>query len=291
MRLRFVAMPFLLLVPLLFSASQLSAQYLPNLGGDGISVYGTGEVLGRPNVVELDLQVSGKAELTGDALVKYRDAKKRLLEALDKVKVDGMSLDERGVTIAIGNTLEQQQRLNNGMPQVPGKPQVDVSSAVRVKLKGVRDVPAEELIKTVGKLLDTASDSGVTIGPNQAELLRAMRFGQQTPNNAPVRFVVADLAELREKAYEKAVADARSRAQRLAKLHHVKLGSAVLIQEVQVSGDQPAAIAYQGNQLGTPEYDGDEPRMTSGSLTGVSVQVKLLVRFAIEAAGPATAQQ
>ena len=291
MRLRFAAKQLLLLVLWLSSAASLHAQFVPNLGGEGISVYGTGEVPGRPNVVEVDLQVSGKAELTGDALVKYRDAKKRLLEALDKVKVDGMSLDERGVSITVGSTLEQQQRINNGMPQVPGKPQVDVSSAVRVKLKNVRELPAEDLIKTVGKLLDAAADSGVVIGPNQAELLRAMRYGQQPSNSVPVRFIVADLSELREKAYEKAVADARSRAQRLAKLHHVKLGSAVLIQEVQVAGDLPAAVAYQNNQATPAEYDGDEPRMTSANLSGVSVQVKLLVRFAIEAAGPATAQQ
>ncbi len=291
MRPRFAATQLLLSVLLFSSATALRAQFVPTLGGEGISVYGTGEVPGRPNVVEVDLQVSGQAELTGDALVKYRDAKKRLLESLEKVKVDGMSLDERGVSITVGNTLEQQQRINNGMPQAPGKPQVDVSSAVRVKLKGVRELPPEELIKTVGKLLDAAADSGVVIGPNQAELLRAMRYGQQPSNSAPVRFIVADLSELREKAYEKAVTDARSRAQRLAKLHHVKLGSAVLIQEVQVAGDLPAAVTYQNNQATPTEYDGDEPRMISANLSGVSVQVKLLVRFAIEAAGPATAQQ
>ncbi len=53
-----------------------------------------------------------------------------------------------------------------------------------------------------------------------------------------MRFVLADLSALREKAYEKAVADAHNRATRLAKLHHVKLGSALSIQEILVGGDQ-----------------------------------------------------
>ena len=65
-----------------------------NAAGEGIAVYGTGELTARPNMVEIDLHVSGKAELTGDALVKYRDAKKRLLEALDKLKLPGLSTDE-----------------------------------------------------------------------------------------------------------------------------------------------------------------------------------------------------
>ena len=58
--------------------------YMPGARStDGIAVYGTGELSARPNMVEIDLHVSGKAELTGDALVKYRDSKKRVLEALE----------------------------------------------------------------------------------------------------------------------------------------------------------------------------------------------------------------
>ncbi len=34
---------------------------------DGISVFGSGETMTQPNLVEIDLFVSGKAELTGDA--------------------------------------------------------------------------------------------------------------------------------------------------------------------------------------------------------------------------------
>ena len=55
-----------------------------------------------------------------------------------------------------------------------------------------------------------------------------------------MRFIVADLDELREKAYENAVADARARATRLAKLNHVRLGSALSVQEIQVAGDAPS---------------------------------------------------
>ncbi len=272
--------------------------FVPGMGStDGIAVYGTGELTARPNMVEIDLHVSGKAELTGDALVKYRDAKKRALEALDKLKLNGLSTDELSLAITAGTSIEQQQRMVNGMPQVPTKTQIEVSSTLRVQLKDVRDQPAEELIKTVGKLLDVAQDAGVSVGPSPAEMMRNARYGNYTSNaSLPVQFVVTDLEALREKAYELAVADARSRASRLAKLHQVKLGPAVSVHEVAVAGDSsgPLRTSVQTPQgttttIATPHEN--EPRIASPSLTDVPVQVKLLVRFAILPADPATAQQ
>jgi uncharacterized protein YggE len=269
--------------------------FLANMGGsDGISVFGTGELLARPNWVEIDLHLAGKAELTGDALVKYRDARKRLLEALEKLKIKDLSTDDLGLTISTGAGIEQQQRMMNGMPQAIGKPQIEVSSSLRVRLKDVREIAPDELIKTVGKLLDVAQDSGVTIGPSAAEVMRNMRYGNYMMNNTvPVRFVVADLAEMREKAYEQAVADARNRAARLAKLNHVKLGSALSVQEIQVAGDSPTSNP-NGQNYGLPQPNAepnDTPRVASPTLSGIPVQVKLAVRFAIQAPDPATAQQ
>jgi uncharacterized protein YggE len=284
-------------VVLLTGARDAHAQiFPPNMGGgsDGISVYGTGELSARPNMVEIDLRVAGKAELTGDALVKYRDAKKRVLEALEKLKLKGLSSEELALTIAAGSNAEQQQRMMNGMPQVPVKTQIEVSSLLRVRLKEVRELAPEELIKTVGKLLDVAQDSGVTLGLTQNEMMYNMRLGYNNNmnNGAPVRFVVADLTEVREKAYEQAVADARSRATRLAKLNQVKLGSALSVQEVLVAGDQLGNGNHNG-QSAQPNAgdDDDEPRIASTTLSAIPVQVKLLVRFAIQPPDPATAQQ
>ena len=124
--------------------------------------------------------------------------------------------------------------------QNPGKPQVDVSSTVRVQLNDVREIPPEDLIKTVGRLLDVAQDSGVNVGPNAAEVMRAYRYGQQLQNydagavrlDRPGRAAREGLRKGRGRR-------AASRATRLAKLHQVKLGSALSIQEIVVGGDQP----------------------------------------------------
>ena len=134
----------------------------------------------------------------------------------------------------------------------------------------------------------------MTIGPSAAEVMRNMRYGNYTNNTTAVRFVVADLAAIREKAYEQAVADARIRAARLAKLNQLKLGAALSVQEIQVAGDQQASantnVPYGVNPQ-PPAEDVGEPRLTSNNLSGINVQVKLLVRFAIQSPDPATAQK
>jgi uncharacterized protein YggE len=284
----------------LLAASGAQAQVMatgPSVS-DGISVFGTGELMAQPNLVEIDLFVSGKAELTADALVKHRDARKRLLESFDKLKLSSLSSSERGLTVTAGTPLEQQQRLINGMPQTPTKTQIEVASTIRVQLKDIRGTPAEELIRLIGKLLDTAQDAGVTIGPSPAEVMRNARFGNYLLNNSAVRFIVSDLEELREKAYERAVAEARLRAVRLAQLNHVRLGSALSVQEIQVAGDAPSsnstvnAYVYYGQSQtpAGPEEIGS-PKIVSSTISGTPVQVKLLVRFAIQPDEPATVQK
>lgn len=295
MRLRLLVLSAAALGVLCLAGGEALAQVPLGLGGsDGISVYGTGELSAKPNLVEIDLHVAGRAELTGDAIVKYRDGKKRLIEALTKLNQKGLSTDELSLSISAGTTAEAQQRMMNGMPQVPVKTQIDVTSTVRVQLKDVRDIPPEELLKTVGKLLDVAQDSGVTIGISAAEMQRNMRYGNYNAANTPVRFVVTDLSAMREKAYEAAVADARTRATRLAKLNQVKLGPALSVQEVLVAGENQnvnVSVNYPGGAVvqATSNNDSDEPRISSTALAGIPVQVKLLVRFAIQSPDPATA--
>ncbi len=47
-----------------------------------------------------------------------------------------------------------------------------------------------------------------------------------------MRFVLEDFDKLQEEAYEKAIADARTRAERLARLSKVELGPIVAIREI-----------------------------------------------------------
>src|SRR5690606_26912063 len=142
-------------------------------------------------------------------------------------------------------------------------------------------------MKTIGKMLDVAQDAGAGIGPSQADMSMAYRYGRAT-GGAIVTFVITDVAELREKAYQMAVEDAKSRAQRLARLNNLKLGPAVSVQEVLVSGEsgsrptQPWEVQSSIVELKSGE-------VTSDTFSQSRFQVKLMVRFAIEAEKDKTA--
>lgn len=274
------------------AASPCLAQVVMTDGGNhtpGISVYGSGETVAKPDVVEISLRATAAAELTGDAIIKYRDTKRRTLEAFEKLKLEKLEIEELGVSLADQASAEAMQNMWRGMPATTVKAKVEISSALQLRLAGIRDLTTEQVMETVGKLLDTAKDSGASVGPTSAEMQMAWRYGQQA-NSTLVRFIVRDLNKLREEAYENAVQDARARAQRLAKLNGIKLGDVLSVQEVQVSGDDQQVVTTPWGQTMPSSKKRREPEISSEQFAEIPFRVKLLVRFAILPPDAKTAQ-
>jgi uncharacterized protein YggE len=248
----------------------------------GITVYGEGEVTARPNLVEIDLRASGSAELTADAIIKYQDSKRRTLEAFSALKMEGLKIEEGGLSIAGAMTPQQIQMIQNGMQGQSIKIPTQIGGMLRLKLSGVQDMEPLKLMETIGRLLDAAKDSGSGLGPTQQQI----NYGYDY-NNPPAlaRFVLQDFKPQCELAYKKAVADARSRAERLAELNAVSLGSVLSVQEVELPGENAAAqfLQYQYGyaQQETMEPN-TQPRIVSNQFTDIPIRVKLLVRFGIE---------
>jgi uncharacterized protein YggE len=258
----------------------------------GISVYGTGETAAKPDLVEISLRANASAELTADALVKYKDTKRRTLEAFEKLKLEKLEVEEQGVSLANQGSAEQMQMAMRGMMgSGGGKSQVQISSSLQLRLSGIKDLSAEEVLETVGTLLDAAKDAGADVGPSAAEMNMAWRYGN-LPEGTLVRFIVDDLDKLREEAYENAVADARTRAERLAKLNGIKLGHVLGVQEVQVSGDDAAQqqVYYPYGRQQNASNKPKKPHIVSETFNEVPFRVKLLVRFAITSEGEKTAK-
>lgn len=290
---KWVAFVLIASLVLLLGTSSGSAQIVSMNGGadqtPGISVYGSGETVAKPDVVEISLRATAAAELTGDAIIKYRDTKRRTLEAFDKLKLEKLEVEELGVSLADQASAEAMQNMWRGMPATTVKAKVEISSALQLRLAGIRDLSAEQVMETVGKLLDTAKDSGAAVGPTSAEMQMAWRYGQQA-NSTLVRFIVRDLNKLREEAYENAVEDARTRAQRLAKLNGIKLGGVLGVQEVQVSGDEQQLVTTPWGQTMPSSHKRKEPEISSEQFAEIPFRVKLLVRFGILPADAKTAQ-
>lgn len=274
------------------SGSPAPAQMvMPDAGHTpGIAVYGTGETIAKPDVVEISLRAIAAAELTGDAIIKYRDTKRRTLEAFEKLKLDHLQIEELGVSLSDQASAEAMQAMwRGGMQTTTAKAKVEISSALQLRLSGIREMKPEQVMEMVGKLLDTAKDSGASIGPTQAEMNMAWRYGQQA-NSTLVRFIVRDLNKLREEAYENAVEDARKRARRLAKLNGISLGDVLGVQEVQVSGDDQQVVNTPWGQTIASSKKASEPEISSEQFADIPFRVKLLVRFSILPAEAKTAR-
>lgn len=263
-----------------FSAAPAWAQYQVQQAEPGITVEGSGEQRATPDVIELNMKLVGRAELTDDAVVKHRDARKRTLEAFKALKLDNLKLDERELSLRPGNSQEMMQAAMNGMMQGGGKrTQIEISSSLRARLVDVGKIPEEELMSTIGKLLDTAQDSGAGIGPSEADISMAWRYGYRSNQGAIVKFIISDINQIREKAYEAAVQDARQRAQRLARLNGVKLGPVIAVEER--TGSAGGRVYYNPWGGGDDSDEHAETEVVADTFSGAAIKVKLQVRFAI----------
>jgi uncharacterized protein YggE len=247
-----------------------SGGHPPNI--EGFTVAGKGFVAARPDLVEVDLDVIASSELTADAIVKYRDAKRRVRDAFAALKLGNVTVDERGLLVDQKGTM-QSPYFFDYQPNTRTKTEVQLTRKLVVKAADLRKMDEEGVLQLVGRLLDVAQDAGAKVGgQNNMNPYYYYRFGGN-PASGLVRFVLEDFDKIQEQAYEMAVADARARAERLARLSKVELGPIVAIREIVVPGDKNAG-------------GDDEPpkkRLETSKFQEIPVRVELLVRFQVSA--------
>src|SRR5262245_2715239 len=111
-------------LPATLAASLAVALMMPRIaaaqfqvqGEPGITVEGSGETTSVPEVVEINLKLSALGELTDDAVVKHRDARKRALETFNALKFENLKIEEKDLSLKSGNAQEMWQMMWNGMP-------------------------------------------------------------------------------------------------------------------------------------------------------------------------------
>src|SRR5207237_1300334 len=147
----------------------------------------------------------------------------------------------------------------------------------------IRKMDEEALLQLTAKLLDVAQDAGARVGP-QNNPYYYYRFGMN-PSSGLVRFVLEDFDKLQEEAYEKAIADARARAERLARLSRVELGPIVAIREVTVPGERNSGSNlnpyWYASENSNPDDEAPRKRLESSKFQEIPVRVELLVRFEV----------
>ncbi len=240
----------------------------------GILVTGNGEAKGKPTSIEIGATISGDAELAADAIVKYRDSKKSAIKALEALKLPSLVIESSGYSITQGIDPQAQMMAMRGMAVQTGnnRQRVAVIEQMKIRLKDLDKLKDDTLMETVLKVLDTARDAGLTVGPKQM----SPYYQPQVQAPSIVTFKIQDISELREQAYKLAMDDARAKAERLAKLSNVKLGRVVTVQDNNNQRPaQPQVVYYGMVQTG-------EDELASGSFSEITMKVVLNVQFEIE---------
>ena len=247
-------------------------------GGSTITVTGSGEAKARPTVVEMNAVVTGEAELAADAVVKYRDTKRRALKAIGDLKIPSLSVESRGFTLSQGVDATQQQLMMRGQMPTTTKQRVQVTEPLRLVVRDVDKMNDEELMGTVLRVIDAGRDAGLTVGPSAPQNSYQMQIMMQRGDSTALgmaTFKVADPAVLREQAYAKAIENAKAKAQRLAALAGVQLGRVTSVQDGGVVA-QPGQVIYYGMPQQQPE------ELSSPVAGDITMNVRLTVQFAIQ---------
>jgi uncharacterized protein YggE len=241
------------------------------MADDGITVAGVGTVKGKATVVEIGSSVAGEGELANDASVKYRDAKKRAVAALEALKNPDLSVESKGFSINQAMDPQAQQRMMQGMGVDPNfKAKVEVTEDLKVVLKNADQLAVDKLMETILKVIDTGRDSGLTLGPGSMTYYQMQMAAQNGQSMSMISFKIPDPSSLREQAYKLAIDDAKTRAGQLAELSGVKLGHILSVQDQDVPQNNPNVPADTDQSL-TSTVFGDIP-----------LTVHLQVQFAIE---------
>jgi uncharacterized protein YggE len=252
---------------------------------DGFSVVGKGTTATKPNRLEIELEVSASSELSADAIVKYRDAKKRVQDAFSALKMSNVVVEEKGLLVD-----QKGQAYNPYYMDMPparkGKVEVQLRRKLVVSVSNIRSMDEEALLQLVAKVLDVAQDAGGKVGGSEGNSYYYYRFNQ---GSKLVRFILDDFDALLEKAYGEAIADARAKATRLAKLSGAQLGRVAGIRELVVPGDKapaPGMPYYYYYEMGANSNDDEVPRkrLEATRFQEMPVHVELQVRF--DLAGP-----
>jgi uncharacterized protein YggE len=247
----------------------------------GITVTGSGTVKSKPTEVEIGAMVSGEAEITNDAMVKYRDAKKRALAAIEGLKLPNLAVESNGVSVSQALDPNAQQMMMQGRAGNVGKPKVQTSESLKITIKSIDANATDKLMDTVMKVIDTGRDAGLQIGPpvptNYYQMQQMMNSGQ---GQTMLQFKIGDPSAQKDKAYKMAMDDAKAKAQRLAELAGVKLGKIISVQDsVPVKSDNSNMMAMMYGYGGGVQTDPSD--LTSQMLADISLKVTLTVQFEI----------
>ncbi len=208
----------------------------------GITVSGTGQVSGSPDIARVVVGVETQGSDIKQAVSDNNSRMSALLSSLKGAGISANDIQTMNYNVSVEN------------PQGPGMPTDQTTKpAVIYHVSNQVQVTVRDLSK-----LSDILDQAVSTGANTI-------YG--------VNFDISDHSKLEDQARTQAVADAKARAEKLAQLEGVTLGSVIQVSEGSVNpGPMYAAADVQGEGGGGAPIEGGSIMVT------VNVQVTYAIK-------------
>jgi len=200
----------------------------------GVTVSGSGSVFGQPDIAVLSLGVSAEASSVGEARSQAADGMNKMLDAMKQNGIDAKDIQTTRFTV------QPMYDYTNGKSVLRG---FSVDNTVTAKVRKIDDA---------GKVIDAALAAG-------GDLARV----------DSLQFTIDDPTVLEDQAREKAMTDARHKADALATAGGVKLGLPRTISEVAA----PTPINFTGQQFAAAQDSAQTPIQLGQLEVQVNVQV------------------
>lgn len=233
----------------------------PGAAPEGISVTGTGKASGQPNIARASVGVEVRAATAGEAMTQVNARVGEVIAALKRAGVaEG---DLRTQNVALNFERDETPPPPRPLPLVPETPAPGTRRPNGGKLPAPEPAPqpapataagtyrAQNMLLVTIRTLDKAGEIlGAATGAG-ANLMFGLEFEIEQP------------AELEAQAREKAIADARSRAEALAQLAGVRLGPILSIQESGGGMPMPGPVMMMKSEAANVPVERGELTLTT----------------------------
>ena len=236
-----------------------------------IGVTGRGKVKVAPTTVELVGLINIEAELAADALTKFRTTKQTVTDAIQKIGATDLTLEIGGFGIGPSGTGDStaQMIINRSRGAAPEPPKVVIQESVRLRLKQIDKIEREKLYELLTKVIDAAKEAGVVFGPPPGSNRLSINRDEF---QSFATFSIDDAQTAREQAESQAIQDARTRADRLAKLANCGLGEVRSLRETIRTSDFTSSLGRPVNPEQSQKLEEIEISAT------IQVEFKLIPR-------------
>jgi len=238
-----------------------------------LAVVGSGHLDLRPDVMEVAATVNGSAEMTADALKKFRANRRRGVDAVAKLKIKGLDVKGSGVSVISNEAVQQFRQRFVGGAQQANSGQTSFSETLTFSVNGIDHLSDEQVQDLATKILDAAKDAGLTLGHPNDQNPYVYNYNSYRPQI--VFFRLSNTEKARERALDLAAQDARTKAEQMAKRLNLTIGKAVVVRDSSSRQFPGQAVVMAGNR------DSSSAEL-SPSLHNVTVEGVLAVEYEIQ---------